>query len=112
VRQIVGRCRIRLSYRSLDAADGLIGLSEGNGVPGDLYQTDFTSLSPCPTGGCPCDLNGDGFRNLSDFTIFAGAYGSQPGHPSYLPAADMDGNGAINATDFTLFATVYGIACP
>jgi hypothetical protein len=104
--------RIRLSYLSISAADGLVGLSEGNGVPVNLYQDDFTSLAACPTGGCPGDLNGDGFRNVSDFTLFAAAYGSQLGDPNYSPAADMDGNGFINVSDFTLFAAVFGVPCP
>jgi hypothetical protein len=61
---------------------------------------------------CPGDLNGDGFRNVSDFTLFAAAFGSQLGDPDYNPDADLDGNGIVNVTDFTQFAGVYGVPCP
>ncbi len=61
---------------------------------------------------CPGDLDGDGFRNVTDFTALASAYGSQVGDPNYSPAADMNGDGFINVTDFTRFAAVYGVPCP
>jgi hypothetical protein len=61
---------------------------------------------------CPGDLNGDGFRNVSDFTQFAAAYGTKTGDPNYHPDADMDGDGFINVTDFTQFVSVYGVPCP
>jgi hypothetical protein len=104
--------RIRLSYRAISAADGLTGLSEGNGIPANLYQDDFTSLAACAAGGCPGDLDGDGFRNVSDFTLFAAAFGSQLGDANYDAAADLNGDGFVNATDFTAFAAVFGTPCP
>ena len=58
------------------------------------------------------DLDGDGFRNVSDFTLFANAFSTQTGDPDYNPDADMDGDGFVNTTDFTLFAAVYGVPCP
>ena len=30
------------------AADGLVGLSEGNGIPSDFRESDFSSYSLCP----------------------------------------------------------------
>lgn len=63
------------------------------------------------SGGCPGDLDGDGLRNATDFTLFAAAYGSQLGEPNYNPLADMDGDGFVNVSDFTLFADVYGLPC-
>lgn len=61
---------------------------------------------------CPGDLNGDGARNLTDFTVFAVAYNSHLGDPNYNPDADMDGDGFVNLTDFTAFASVYLVPCP
>jgi hypothetical protein len=61
---------------------------------------------------CPGDLNDDGFRNVTDFTLFAAAYGSQIGQPSYVPDADLNGDGFVNVTDFTQFAGFFGTECP
>jgi hypothetical protein len=65
-----------------------------------------------PAWDCHGDLNHDGVRNVTDFTIFAGAYGSQVGDPNYDPEADLDGDGFVNVTDFTQFAASYGVPCP
>ena len=73
----------------------------GNGVPDE-----------CEDQPCPGDLDGDGFRNVTDFTLFTAAYGSEVGDPNYDPAADLNGDGFVNVTDFTEFAAVYGTACP
>jgi predicted outer membrane repeat protein len=77
----------------------------GNGTP-PLVDMGAYEYQPCPG-----DINGDGFRNVSDFTLFAAAYGSQLGDPNYNAAADLNGNGFVNTTDFTLFAAVFGVPC-
>jgi aminopeptidase N len=82
-------------------------LPSGEGLPGGNAVFDFSVAAHCPG-----DLNGDGFRNVSDFTLFAAAFGSQLGDPDYNPDADLDGNGIVNVTDFTQFAGVYGVPCP
>jgi hypothetical protein len=84
-----------------DIATGTSRDDNDNGVPDE-----------CESQPCPGDLNGDGYRNVSDFTIFAGAYGSQLGELDYNADADLNGNGFVNATDFTLFAAVFGVPCP
>lgn len=61
---------------------------------------------------CPGDLDADGYRNVTDFTAFAGAYSSQRSDPNYNPAADLDGDGYVNVTDFTVFAGYYLVPCP
>jgi hypothetical protein len=61
---------------------------------------------------CPGDINGDGFRNVTDFTQFAPAFGSRIGQANYKPGADLNGDGFVNVTDFTQLAAVYGQACP
>lgn len=47
----------------------------------------------------PGDVNGDGQVNLADLTLFAQAYGSQRGEPTYNPAADFNQNGLVNLYD-------------
>lgn len=61
---------------------------------------------------CWSDLTGDQTVNVTDFTLFATAYGSNWTTPSYDPLADMNGDGYVNATDFTLFAAGYLQPCP
>jgi hypothetical protein len=61
---------------------------------------------------CPGDINADGFRNVTDFTLFAGAFGTERSEPAYDAGADLNGDGFINVTDFTQFAGNYGTACP
>lgn len=72
----------------------------------------LTILECESTPECPGDLDGDGFRNATDFTLFANAYGSQIGEPNYNPEADFNGDGFVNLTDFTEFAAVYLVPCP
>jgi hypothetical protein len=38
---------IRISYLALDANDGLAGLSEGNGLDPDFYETDLSAMGSC-----------------------------------------------------------------
>jgi hypothetical protein len=81
-------------------------------------------ILPAGTGCCSCpgDFPSgdppvcDGYRNATDFSIFASAYGSQLGDPEYNVCCDLapEGNpdGYINLTDFSLLAGTYGIPCP
>jgi probable HAF family extracellular repeat protein len=66
-------------------------------------------LTPVPT--CPGDVNDDGYRNVTDFTLFASAYGSKLGDDNYNPNADLNGDGFVNVNDFTQFAAVFGVPC-
>jgi agmatine/peptidylarginine deiminase len=73
---------------------------------------DYMEVAVTAGSACPGDLNDDGFRNVSDFTLFAAAYNSQLGDPSYNPLADLNSDGFVNVSDFTAFAGNYGTACP
>lgn len=55
------------------------------------------------------DLNEDGVVNILDITIFAGAYGSFPGHSRYLLKADLDRNSIINILDGVVIARAYNM---
>jgi hypothetical protein len=57
-------------------------------------------------------VNGDGFRNVTDFTAFAAAFGSQIGDPNYDPDADINADAFVNVTDFSLFAGFFAQPCP
>jgi hypothetical protein len=47
---------------------------------------------------CDGDLNGNGFVNVADFTIFAAAYGSQIGSPAYHACCDLHEDGTVNVS--------------
>lgn len=49
----------------------------------------------------PGDLNGDGTVTIADLPLFAKAYGSEAGQPTYNSAADFNLNGSINFNDAT-----------
>ena len=61
---------------------------------------------------CPGDLDGDGLGNVTDFALFAAAYGSPRGDPNYNSAAGFDGHGFLNLTDSATFAGYYLMPCP
>jgi len=54
------------------------------------------------------DMNNDCHVDWTDFLMFADAYGSSVGDPSYNVLADLDNDGAVDWTDFLMFADVYG----
>jgi hypothetical protein len=80
---------------------GLVPDINGNLIP-----------DPCECPPCPGDLDGDGVRDLTDFALFAAAYGSVVGAANYNLCADLDGDGVVDLTDFGLFAAGYGVPCP
>lgn len=65
---------------------------------------------------CPCDLNGDGFVEDSDFSLFVVAYDildcADPSMPSGC-AADFNGDGLVDDADFSVFVPAYNdLLCP
>jgi hypothetical protein len=76
-----------------------------------VYQDKIYVFDP----SCPGDLNGDRFRDLNDFVLFAAAYGSTVGDLEYSPVIDMSppgGDGTIDLDDFGVFAQNYLQLCP
>ncbi len=47
---------IHITWLSTDAGDGIVGLSEGNGLPDDFIESDLSAAGPC---GPDFDLNAD-----------------------------------------------------
>ena len=54
------------------------------------------------------DVNGDYDVDADDLYIFAGAFGSGVGDPSYMPEADLDGDGDVDAYSLFFLARNYG----
>jgi hypothetical protein len=52
--------RIRITYLAVNAADGLVGLSDGTGTPPDFVESDLSAYSPCDCsdgdGDTVCDI--------------------------------------------------------
>ena len=62
-------------------------------------------LSP-ESCGCPTDLNGGGFVDVSDLLMFLTDYGCLSGC-----TADFNGDGIVNVSDLLVFLTTYGATC-
>jgi hypothetical protein len=54
------------------------------------------------------DFDSDGMVGFSDFLIFAGAFGSQSGDPTFRSDADLDQSGDVGFSDFLIFAATFG----
>jgi len=87
---------------SLGSAFDLTVLSNGEIrlVPGGLSLIEASIA----TG----DFDSDGLVGFSDFLIFAGAFGSQPGDPAFRSDADFDRSGDVGFSDFLIFAAAFG----
>jgi hypothetical protein len=105
-----------LSAQPSDAGDYTVLVS------GDCGEetSDVATLTVQQGGCCPCagDLSDpcNDVVNVSDFTLFAAAFGSSVGDPEYNVCADLSPpgspNGVINVSDFTLFTGQFGQPCP
>lgn len=91
--------------RALDDPDSVSG-----GNVGALVSL-FTYTLPCPA-----DLNGDGFVDDDDFSVFVAAYDllscTVPEMPVGCPA-DLNGDQGVDDADFAVFVTGYdAVLCP
>ena len=73
------------------------GTNEVTATVADLEPVTFTA-----TAEATPDFNGDGVTDLSDFYLFAEAFGGTD------PRFDLDGSGTVDFADFFLFAESFG----
>jgi hypothetical protein len=106
--------RIRISFDGVDARQGIVGLSDGLGVPADFQETDFSELSappppPPPVSGDPVEVFSSGadafdlsFTSLTlDPTGGGTSYGVQIQDILELPTDPSGGsNLALGDDDF------------
>lgn len=91
----------------------VITMTRDSGSYDDGYADD---LSFSLGAACPCDLNGDGFVEDSDFSIFVGAYNildcTDPSMPAGCPS-DFNRDEIVDDADFTIFVAAYNaLLCP
>ncbi len=101
--------QIRLSYLGGGVLDGLVGLSDGNGIPEEFGELNLSAMSTC--GRLLGDLNCDGTVNNGDIDAFVLAITDQAGYAAVFPEcdivlADCNGDTAVNNGDIDAFVTL------
>ncbi|MGD8452078.1 MAG: hypothetical protein PVJ57_09695 [Phycisphaerae bacterium] len=97
--------RIALAYLGIDADDGLAGLSQGFGTPGDFEESNLSEMPACYAIG---DMNCDGTVNNFDIAPFVMALSNPTNYETQYPTcdrylADVDGDGSVNNFDISPF---------
>jgi len=106
---------IRFSYLDLTSSDGIVGLSEGLGLPPTFIESDLSMMTVC--GGCatgPGDLvDADGV-NGKDITAFVECYlGGDPTGPVCACADMAPPFGVYSEDDIAAFVDcLIGMGCP
>jgi subtilisin family serine protease len=95
---------IRVSWLAMTAADGLVGLSRGDGLDPDFQPSDLSSQVGCNT--CVPDFTGDGVLDFFDVQNFLDAFSAQE------PAADLNGDGIFDFFDVQDYLALFSAGCP
>ena len=91
--------RIRITWLTISALDGLAGLSDGNGVPPEFLESDLSAYGSCyPLG----DLDRDGDVDRDDYALLETSLNG-PGQLSPNPDADLDGDSDCDLADLARF---------
>jgi len=85
--------------------------AEASVVPYELNTTDNTYTDGQVYVRLLGDLNGDGKIRIDDVYLAVEAFGSEPGHPRWNPAADLNCDDRVRVDDIYLIATGFGQEC-
>jgi subtilisin family serine protease len=99
---------IRITWLKLAAVAGVAGLSEGYGLPEELFkQSDFRAYPICwPM----CDYNKDYTVDLADLAIFVSHWLDENcDYPLWCDRTDLDYSSFVDGVDFSAFALNWGI---
>ena len=91
---------IHITWLSIDAHDGIIGLSEGDGIPLDYLETDMSAAGPCDEE-CPADCTGDGVVDVLDLLEVLSQWGGSG-------SADITGDGIVDVLDLLEVLSAWG----
>ena len=97
--------RVRVSYRAIAAADGIAGLSEGNGVDPEFFESDLSSMGDCvPPGDC----DDDGDVDEDDYAVFTDCFsGPGGGLGPGCECVALDADGDVDCKDWNLFRMLW-----
>jgi hypothetical protein len=99
---------IRITWLKLAAVAGVAGISEGYGLPEELFQqSNFREYPVCwPTG----DYNKDYIVDLADLAIFVSHWLDENcDYPLWCEKTDLDFSSFVDGVDFSAFALNWGI---
>jgi hypothetical protein len=95
---------IVISWERIDSSDAIVGISEGDGLSPDFFESDLSSY-PAPNT-CAPDFNGDGNLDFFDVSAFISAFNASD------PSADLNGDGVLNFFDVSTFVNLFTAGCP
>jgi hypothetical protein len=86
---------IRITYLSIDAADGLAGLSDGNGLPEDFVESDFSGVTLC------ADFDRSYMVDMNDLATLM-LHWLEQGCPGtvWCEGTDLNRSGSVDFFDF------------
>ncbi|MHC4411501.1 MAG: hypothetical protein ACYSW6_00740, partial [Planctomycetota bacterium] len=86
---------IRITYLSIDAADGLAGLSDGNGLPEDFVESDFSGVTLC------ADFDRSYKVDMNDVAVLMSHWLEQECSGSvWCEGTDLNRSGSVDFFDF------------
>jgi hypothetical protein len=96
---------LRVTWLRIDSNDSIVGLSGGDGLPGDYDASDLSATGPCYFVG---DMNCDGAIDNFDIGPFVMALTNPTGYQDAYPncdinLADCNGDGAVDNFDISAF---------
>lgn len=95
---------IIISWERIDSNDAIVGISEGDGLSPDFFESDLSSY-PAPST-CAPDFNGDGNLDFFDVSAFIAAFNASD------PSTDLNGDGILNFFDVSTFVNLFTAGCP
>ena len=109
----LGQVKLEVSRMLEDGATLIVkGASMTSGNEVDQLDVSNAVISFAAASDCPGDFDNSGSVDLSDFLVFAGAFGTSFSDANYDARADLDGSRSVDLADFLRFAGVFGTDCP
>ena len=97
--------RIRITWLEIEAQEGIMGLSGGDGVPAGFLESDLSAYEICPLRG---DFDKSGGVNLEDFAVLAGYWLVDCNvNNAWCEGADIIGDSTVGLMDLLEFSGVW-----